>query len=131
MDREFPQQTAYHFAVQCQMVSPKSIHTSNIIKTKQVTFRNIYVYAFMHTITISEKEAMNLKENRELYMGGLGGRKLREIYCNYNINYSSSDCPKQSSLNYKIESSSSTDVSFPSPFSFIHSFIHSFMCVCV
>lgn len=63
-------------------------------------------------------------ENRELYMRGLGGRKLKEIYCNYNINYSSSDCPKQSSLNYRIESSSSTDVSFPSPFSFIHSFIH-------
>lgn len=30
----------------------------------------------MHTITISEKEAMNLKENEEGYLGGFGERKI-------------------------------------------------------
>ena len=49
------------------MVSPENIHTSNIIQTEQVIFRNIYVYtctyiyteayhAYMHAITINEKE---------------------------------------------------------------------------
>jgi hypothetical protein len=31
----------------------------------------------MHAITISEKEAINLKENGEWYLGGFGERKIK------------------------------------------------------
>lgn len=33
----------------------QNIHIGNIIKSEQVTFRNIYVYAYVHVIITSEK----------------------------------------------------------------------------
>ena len=66
-------------AYQCQIVSSKSIYTSNILQTTQIIFRKIYVYTYtyMHVTTINEKkkESMNLKESQQGYMGGVGGRK--------------------------------------------------------
>jgi hypothetical protein len=35
----------------------------------------IYTNTYNHAITINEKEAMNLKESCEEYMGVFGGRK--------------------------------------------------------
>jgi hypothetical protein len=37
------------------MVSPENIHTSDIIQTEQVIFRNIYVYTYRCVTTITEK----------------------------------------------------------------------------
>lgn len=63
--------------VQCLMVSYENIHASNIIWTQQFIFRNMYVYTstYMPTIIISIKEAVNLNESWEGYMGGFGGKK--------------------------------------------------------
>lgn len=59
------------------MVSRKIIPTTNIIHTGQ--FRSIhmhtYVHVHMHVHTIKinkKKEASNLKENREEFLGGFG-----------------------------------------------------------
>lgn len=40
-------------------------------------FRNMYLwtYTFMYVTAISEKRAMNLKENKDGYMGGFVGKK--------------------------------------------------------
>lgn len=46
----FPKK-GHQVVIQYQMVSPEDIDGSNIIQTKQVTFRNIYniyIYMFMH-----------------------------------------------------------------------------------
>ena len=58
---------------QCQMINPENIHTSNIILTEQIMFRNMYasVHTYIHVVT-TEKEAINLKESGE---EGFGGRK--------------------------------------------------------
>lgn len=51
------------------------MHTTNIILTEQVVF----MYLGTHTTktTIKEKEAMNLNENKEVYMEGFKGRKRK------------------------------------------------------
>jgi chorismate-pyruvate lyase len=58
---------------------PENIHTSNILQTNQVTFRNIYVYAptCIHVTTISEKNATDLKEGK-MHIGEVGGRREKE-----------------------------------------------------
>ena len=60
---------AHQLIVQCQMVSPENICMSNTIQTVPVILRNIYVcaYTYMHAITVSEKEVVNLKEIKEEY----------------------------------------------------------------
>ena len=55
------------------------------MQTQQVILRNEYVcvcvcvcvcvYTYMQTIIVEKKEAMNLKEIGEGYMGGFRGRK--------------------------------------------------------
>lgn len=40
----------------------------------QVIFRNIYIYS----ITINEKETINLKESKEEFLEEFGGRKEKE-----------------------------------------------------
>lgn len=42
---------------QYQMISPESVHTSNIIQKNQVVFRNIYghKYTYVSVTTINEK----------------------------------------------------------------------------
>lgn len=40
------------------------------------------VYAYIYAMTITEKEAMNLKDHGEGYMGGLERRKGKKC-CNY------------------------------------------------
>jgi hypothetical protein len=71
---------------------PENTHKSNITLTHLIIYRNIYVYtctyiyteayhAYMHAITINEKEVMNLKESRERFMGDLKGYKgKKEIF---------------------------------------------------
>lgn len=51
---------------------------------EQVNFKiwNIYII-YVYVVTINLKEAINLKENKKLYIGGLGGRKGSKNYCNY------------------------------------------------
>lgn len=56
------------------MVRPENIRSTNSIRIDQAIFRNMYVQC--------EKEAKNLKENRERYMEGLEERKAKEN-CNY------------------------------------------------
>lgn len=51
-----------------------NIHTSNIIQAEQAAFRNVYVYTCNSIIL---KKAMNFKERKEEYTGGLGGRKWK------------------------------------------------------
>lgn len=55
---------------------------SNTIQTEPVILRNIYVcaYTYMHAITVSEKEVVNLKEIKEEYGGGLKRGKGRKKY---------------------------------------------------
>ena len=48
--------------------------TSNIIQTKQVILGNIYEYTYMHEKRINENEAINLKENKKVYVGLEGGK---------------------------------------------------------
>lgn len=50
---------------QCQRICLENIHADSIIWTEQVTFKNIYMYTYthVHAVTISEKKAMNFKEN--------------------------------------------------------------------
>lgn len=57
-------------------------HTSNIVWTQEVIFRNIYVYTCTHmkAITVSEKEAIKLEEHWKCLWEGLKGRKRREKY---------------------------------------------------
>lgn len=45
---------------------------------EQVNFKiwNIYII-YVYIVTINLKEAINLKENKKLYIGGLGGRKRK------------------------------------------------------
>lgn len=55
------QRKAHQLAIQCPIVSPENIHTSNTVPTEQVILRNIYlcvykyVHTHMHAIIISEK----------------------------------------------------------------------------
>ena len=58
--------------------SPNNIHKGKIIQTEQVIFRNKYVYTFVHTIT-TNKNVMNLKENKEAYMAGYIGNKKKKF----------------------------------------------------
>lgn len=59
-----------------QMVMCKIIHASNIISTEQVVSRNITVcLCVCACVMIMEKKAINLKESKEVYMEGFGGRK--------------------------------------------------------
>lgn len=44
---------------------------------KGVVFRNIYLYVYNNYY---KKKVMNLKENRELYMRGFRGLKVKKEY---------------------------------------------------
>jgi hypothetical protein len=61
--------------IQYQIISPENIHASNILQTEQVIHKNIYVHVHVHETAIKENETMNLKEGKEGYMRGFGGRK--------------------------------------------------------
>lgn len=55
-----------------------NIHTSNIMQKKQVIFRNLYVYTYLHAIAIrKKKELTNRKESGEGYMRGQKGKGER------------------------------------------------------
>lgn len=60
------------------MYKPENIHTDNIILTKQVILKNIctctYVYVFVYMQQQFLKEAMSLKDSKDLE----GGRIWRE-----------------------------------------------------
>lgn len=66
--------------VHCQMISPKSICTSNIVWIQQVVVKTIYVYSDTYTykIAFNEKRGYEFKENWVGYMGGFGQRKQKE-----------------------------------------------------
>lgn len=60
------------------MVSTENIYRINIIQTKHVVFKNIYVLTHMHII-INIKRPANFKESKESCMGGFGERKKEEV----------------------------------------------------
>lgn len=49
--------------------SPENIHTSKILRTLQVMFRNTYAHINTYAIQLT-KEVIDLKEMEEAYMGG-------------------------------------------------------------
>ena len=70
-----PSKGISQLVVQCQMVSLETKHTSNIVYTEQVMFKN--VCGPIHC-TGNNKEAMNLKKSgREWYVRWFRGRKWR------------------------------------------------------
>lgn len=42
-------------AVQGQTVGPENIHPGNMIRTERVLFRNIYVYTYIHAVTVKKR----------------------------------------------------------------------------
>lgn len=50
--------------------SPENIHTSKILRTLQVMFRNTYAHINTYAIQLT-KEVIDLKEMEEAYMAGL------------------------------------------------------------
>lgn len=66
--------------VHCQMISPESIYTSNIVWAQEVVVRTIYVYSdtYIHIIALNEKRGYEFKENWVGYMGRFGQRKQKE-----------------------------------------------------
>lgn len=58
--------------VQWQMVSPKTIHTSNIIWSQQLIFWNMCVYTNVHMHTVTKKKQF------EGEWGGLNGQIWKE-----------------------------------------------------
>lgn len=69
-----------------QILSPESIHISNIILTEQVLVRTIYVYmnAYMHVITISRKRGHEFDREGEWHVGGRKGEG-EILSLNYNL----------------------------------------------
>ena len=59
------------------MVSPENIHTSNIIQTEHIIFRNIFVYtySYMHITTISEKRGHEFEREQGRVYGKIGEDK--------------------------------------------------------
>lgn len=55
------------------MVNPEHILTLYKL-TRLNILRNIYVYTYIHVITINKKEAINLKERKMGYYGRVWGR---------------------------------------------------------
>lgn len=67
-------------------LSPKDIHTNNIIQTKHIyLFKNTYVYTSVHIATINLKRGPELEGEQGRDMGGFVGRKGRWKVCNYNF----------------------------------------------
>lgn len=60
------------------MVSPGNIHTSYIIQSEQVVFKNIYAYTYISITTSNEKEVMDLKEKKRGHRRIWKERKERE-----------------------------------------------------
>jgi hypothetical protein len=55
------------------VLRPENMHARNIIQMKQVIFSNIHVHIFIQQ-QLLRREAMNLKANKEGYLGGFGMR---------------------------------------------------------
>lgn len=53
-------------------VLPENMHTRTTVQTEQASFRNVYLYTYIHILihvkTTNKNEAMNLKEGKEGYM---------------------------------------------------------------
>lgn len=88
-----PQGREHHFLVGCQMVSPESIHKSNIMQTGKVLFRNIYVYicTHMNSKTVSDERGHEFESVQGIRGWSWKGRliiKGRGKCCNlyYNLN---------------------------------------------
>jgi hypothetical protein len=61
------------------------IHTSNILQTKQVIFRDV-MYTYMHATAINEKRGYKFEwEQGGMWGGGLDTEKRGERSCNYNL----------------------------------------------
>lgn len=62
------------------------IPKNNPFSLYNITFQNSYVCTYVNTVTITKKEAMDLKESKEGYMGRFGGRKrMMGMDLNYNL----------------------------------------------
>lgn len=59
------------------MVSSENIYPSNVIQTENITFKDLYVYIYMHAKTILERD-YKFKRNKEGYMGVYSQRKGKE-----------------------------------------------------
>lgn len=62
--------------------SPEDICTGSIVWDEQVIFRNVYVCTYTLILICMQlklmlKEATNLKDIKEEYVGGLGGREIK------------------------------------------------------
>jgi hypothetical protein len=60
-----------------QMVRPGNMHSRNITQTEQVEIKNIYVYTYMHVMTM-QKEAISKRAKRVIgkdLEGEKGGEK--------------------------------------------------------
>ena len=66
-----------------QMVRPGNMHSRNITQTEQVEIKNIYVYTYMHVMTM-QKEAISKRAKRVIGKD-LEGEKGGEKWCNYII----------------------------------------------
>lgn len=73
----------------CWMVTAENIPTSDIIRTEEVVFRNIYVYTYaqVHELQYNKwwKKKPWISKDRELgHTGRLRGRGKKRKCCNYN-----------------------------------------------
>lgn len=61
------------------IIKPENKHTSNIVWTQEVIFRNIYVYtcAHMKEIAVSENGGHKVERELEESMGGFEGKKQK------------------------------------------------------
>lgn len=78
-ERNSPFQEKLHLLVIFyQMINPKDKHTSIIIQAEKVIFRNIHIVLNIYIYVISFlKEAINIKDYKEEYMGGYGERNKK------------------------------------------------------
>lgn len=61
------------------MVKPlKTYIELNIMQTERVIFKSIYVYKYVHPVTISGGKGINLKEQRKWYIDELRVGKGKE-----------------------------------------------------
>ena len=64
---------AYQLVAQFQTLSHEYVHTSNIIQTEQVTFRNTYAYTYMHVTINIEKRGQRFGRIKTEEREGING----------------------------------------------------------
>lgn len=69
------------------MASPETIHTSKILQTEQVIFKNMCVYTYVYVTKQLKKKHGSIigKIAKRRIWEGLEGRRGRGRRCNYNL----------------------------------------------